>query len=123
MIVVGEMSVGVMVACVPTFGPVFFPSRLKTNTAYKGRSKEWTKSFSKGSRGTPRGGLTTDTADGSFHTLEDNDIELERALQTSDGYEVAAGRGSAHSEEPDYIVAANEIGVRKDLIVETVRRD
>ncbi|TGO47636.1 hypothetical protein BCON_0269g00020 [Botryotinia convoluta] len=120
MIVVGEMSVGIMVACVPTFGPVFFPSRLKTNTGYQSRSKEWAKSFSKTSRKTHRSGILSDTADGSFHTLEDNDIELVRALQTGNDYQVAAGRGSAHSEEPDHIIAANEIGVRKDLTIETL---
>ncbi|KAB8294167.1 hypothetical protein EYC80_009607 [Monilinia laxa] len=123
MIVVGEMSVGIMVACVPTFGPVFFPSRLKTNTRYQDRSKEWSKPFSKNSGRSPLGCMASDTAGGSFHTLEDNDIELERALQTGDGYQAGAGRGSAHSEEPNHVIAANEIGVRKDLIVvETLRK-
>ncbi|KAI4219074.1 MAG: hypothetical protein L6R36_008579 [Xanthoria steineri] len=36
LLVMGEMSSGILVACVPTMGPVFFPNRFRpTKTAYK----------------------------------------------------------------------------------------
>jgi hypothetical protein len=122
MIVVGEMSVGVIVACVPTFGPVFFPSRVRKNTGYRKPTsvEKLTQSFGRSSNRKQLSLFTSDTVDdGSFHALNDNDIELERALNVGHGYKASASHGSTHTEDDEVrSMAPNGIGVRKDLSVE-----
>ena len=111
MIVTGEMAVGILVTCVPTFGPVFFPGRHESNTGYKYHSKERSSDYAHKSSRTPLYQLTTSSYD-------DNNIELDRALQAGNSYQARASRGSGHENSSS--VAANEIGVREDLsIVET----
>ena len=112
MLVVGELSVGILVACVPTLAPVFFPDRFGSSAkAYQ------YKPSGASSRKAPRG-PTTDlegSVDRPFQSLDDDDIEMNAALNSgSDSYRAHAGR-AAILENPPRTINANQIDVRRDL--------
>jgi hypothetical protein len=79
MIVVGEMSTGILVACVPTLGPVFFPTRLgpSANARYQYKDSRRTPLHNGASGRTPFRGSASDVSDERpFTTLEEGDIQL-----------------------------------------------
>lgn len=113
MIVIGEMSVGIVVACVPTFGPVFFPKRIQKNTGYQPPSKERSRGFR--SMRTPIGRSTTTASDeGTFHALEDDEIELNRVLRIEN---LAFASHGSENGCSDHDFEPNTIVVRKDLSI------
>lgn len=119
MIYIGEMSAGILVACVPTLGPVFFPSRFgpsaKARHQYKHTRRAPLPNGSSG-RNPLRGPVSGASDERPFATLEEDDVELTAALKVGNGYQVHAGRASGH-EKPDRHVDEDEIGVRNDLPV------
>lgn len=119
MIVVGEMSTGILVACVPTLGPAFFSSRFGPGAKARYQCKDSRRTpLYNGSSGrtTFRGPVSALTDDRPFTTLDEDDIELKATLRMGNGYQVHAGRAGI-LEKPDRHIDANEIGVRQDLHV------
>ena len=114
MLVVGELSMGILVACVPTLAPVFFPNR------YGPSAKAYQYKPSGGSnRKAPRGPASdlNGHIDGPFQSLNDDNIELNGALDSGgDSYRAHASR-AATLENPARTISANQIDVRRELHV------
>lgn len=124
MIVVGEMSTGILVACVPTLGPVFFPSKFgpSVKTRYQYKNDRMTPLHNGFSGRTPFRGPASNVSDERpFTALEEDDIELKAALKTGNSYQVHASRANVF-EKPDRDIDTNEIGVRRDLDVSATPR-
>lgn len=112
------MSTGILVACVPTIGPVLFPSRFGAGAKARYQYRDnWRTPYKESSGRTPlRGPLSDGFQQRSFRTLEEGDVELKATLQTEMGYRAHAGSADV-SDEPGCYIDANKIGVRKDLHV------
>ena len=125
MLVVGEMSTGVIVACVPTLGPVFSPSRFEPSAKARFQYKDIRRThFTDGSSDrTPIRGPASDIFhERPYTTLEGDHVESKGALKLGNDYHVHAGRASV-SESSDRHIHTNKIGVREDLhVFETPRR-
>ena len=112
-IAIAENSCGAVVACIPTLGPVVFPKRFGPSAQryHGGPPTDW----GHGSSGkTPIRSKDSDKFDeGSFHRLDEEDIEL---VDHTPGinHKTTASRGPAGP-----FVGDAQIGVRKDLHVYT----
>ncbi|KAL9132936.1 MAG: hypothetical protein Q9175_005892, partial [Cornicularia normoerica] len=88
MIYIGEMSTGILVACVPTLGPVFFPSRFgpsaKARHQYKHTRRTPLPNGSSG-RNPLRGPVSGASDERPFATLEEDDVELKAAPKVGNG--------------------------------------
>ncbi len=118
MICVAEMSTGVVVACVPTFGPVFFPHRFGPNVkaVYQPKGSRGTPLHQSSSRKPLRGQELEDSGERSFSRHERDDVELKDGLKIGSGYQAHA-ESTGVFESSDHDVDANGINVRKDLDV------
>ena len=116
MIVIGEMSTGILVACVPTLGPVFFPDRFaRSHYKYKDSGKA-PLHVGSSPRKTFRGHGSDRSGERTFTSLEEDDMEFKTALHLGQSYQAHAVRASI-IEEPERHVDTNAIEVRKDLDV------
>ena len=119
MIVTGEMSTGILVACVPTLGPVFFPSRFGSSAKARHQFQDGRRApLYNGSSGRKpiRAPASGESDERSYTTLGEDDVELKAALKGGNSYQVHAGRTSPN-EKPDRQVDEDEIEVRQELDV------
>lgn len=120
MIVIGEMSTGILVACVhhPRTGLLpqpFLDPTPKTHYRYKHSHKAPLQNGSSG-RAPLRGPVSGISDERPFTALEEDDVELKAALKGGSGHQVHAGR-AGEQESPDRHVDKDKIGVTKDLHV------
>lgn len=82
MLCVGEMSSGILVACVPSLGPVFFPDRFgpkaKPRYRYNNSDKRPLHNAPAGRNERP------------YKTLEDDGVELKAALSETNDFDTGA---------------------------------
>lgn len=128
MLVVAEMSTGILVACVPTLGPIFFSNRLRANI----KARYQLSHLRKNRRTALRSGSTLLTTLGDpasdvfdeqqFTTLDEPEAELQDSLKMGSHYQVHTGHPVVF-EKPKRPVDANGIGIRKDFhVFETPKR-
>jgi len=113
------MSTGVIVACVPTLGPVFFPHRFGPNAkaVYQPKGSQGTPLHNESSSRKPlRGQELEDFDERSFTTFERDDVELKAGLKIGSGYQAHAESTGAFKSS-DHDIDVKEINVRKDLDV------
>ena len=127
LIVTGEMATGIMVACIPVLGPVFFPNRRASHSKkYKywgSNTKIVRNAFSR--RNTFSSKTTNATTNsqgrGSFQALHEDNHELESAfdgINSHKGYSTRADAVASQSQP----ATADQIGVREDVDVYEERR-
>ena len=119
MIVTGEMSTGILVACVPTLGPVFFPSRFGSSAKARHQFEDGRKAplYNRPSGRKPlRGPASGESDERPFTTLEEDDVELKAVLKGGNSYHVHAGR-AGRKEQPNRQADDDEIEVRQEVNV------
>lgn len=112
------MAVGIIVACIPTLGPVIFPRRFgpSAQKRYKGNYSDTVDGTAHARlHGYHNGSLGEQSFQGSVR----NDLELENPLEYGDSKSYIYARADA-SEAPNPITAASDsIGVRRDIEITT----
>lgn len=113
------MAVGILVACIPTLRPVFFPHRFGSSAAnhYNGRSSG---AVGSSARARLHGYRKRSFSGQSLQNLERDDIELGE-LQKYGGSKshVSAGRGGKDATTPR-TTASDEIGVKTDIEISRI---
>ena len=116
MILVGEMSMGIVVACIPTLGPILNPSRFSPSSKgnYQYRDRRLTSSKKKLSGQTGDQVSASDISDERpFRVLEDSGIELDDASNI--------GHDRVPNQHEDHI-EANKIRVVKDFYISSSQK-
>ena len=108
---VAEMAVGIIVACIPTLGPVFFPRRFVSSSKkrYIGYQRD---AIGSGAHTRLRGDHNDSFGGVSLQAFERDEIELENPLQHGDSKAYVSAPGNMTTS---VLVANDRIGVRKDV--------
>ncbi|KAL6720639.1 ATP-dependent RNA helicase [Lecanora helva] len=120
MFIIGEMATGILVACVPTLGPVIFPRPPVRHNKANQQYPSYT-TFSKSTAANRKRGRGShldmpDPNKKGFESLDDEDIELDGGrINGRHGYEVHAKGPTTVIDSPELPVKPNEISVRQDL--------
>lgn len=93
MLIIGELSSGILVACVPTLGPIFFPERFGPKKGVPYQSSTSRRPLRKlPSDGVPFWGPGSDSTDlGPYSSLGDEGRELQTTQSTGFRSEAYAG--------------------------------
>ena len=108
MLIIGEISSGILVACAPTLGPIFFPNRFGPKAKARHQHPSSRRLFRKGSSNGlpyPRPVLSG-LHESPYITLAEDDVELKAALGSGNVGQVYAGgtstpQGSCRHPEPN----------------------
>ena len=115
-IAIGEMSIGTLIASVPTIGPVFHPSRYRPNAKAKYQYKTSGKNLMRTREKLPGRGLESDTSnDRPFKSLAEDDVELELVSQPRNNYQVHAHGGG--KKNPHQSLSPNQLEIRREFHV------